>query len=134
MFFLELGILRLRDLIMIRRILYLYHIMKQNENSLLLQFFKTQMKSPIKVDWTTQVLKDMNEIKLNIDIQDIPKFSQSKFKNIVKGKVRLHAFKQLLDDKNKRMSEDAKGKLISYKEFDMQSYLKPTKEYISMDL
>ena len=90
------------------------------------------MKSPKKGDWATQVLKDMNEIKLNIDIQDIPKFSQSKFKNIVKSQVRLHAFKQLLDDMNKRMSEDAKGKQISYKEFDMQSYLKPTQEYISI--
>ena len=60
--YLELGLLRVRDIIITRRIMFLHHIMKQEKESLLYQFFIAQVKAPSHNDWVSQVLKDLEEI------------------------------------------------------------------------
>ena len=48
---LELGVEPLRFIIMRRRLVYLQHVLKQNESSLVKQFLKTQSINPKKKDW-----------------------------------------------------------------------------------
>ena len=69
--YLELGILRLRDIIMMRRLMYLHHILHQSNNSLLFRFFTTQLHNPIKGDWVSQILIDMATINLDISMNEI---------------------------------------------------------------
>ena len=61
---LELGIEPLRYIIMRRRLIYLQHILKQNESSLIKQFLKTQMKTLKKKDWGKTVKEDLIHLGL----------------------------------------------------------------------
>ena len=58
--FIELALLLVRYIVKKRRILFLQYILKQDKNSLLLNFFQAQHTSPIKGDWATAVEKDMS--------------------------------------------------------------------------
>ena len=48
--YMELGILRIREIIKNRRFMFLHHILKQKENSLLFRFFLAQVKNPTHRD------------------------------------------------------------------------------------
>ena len=61
---LELGLEPFRYIIMRRRLLYLQHILKQEDTSLIKQFFKTQMKSLKKKDWGKTVLENLQHLKV----------------------------------------------------------------------
>ena len=124
--FLELGILRLRDIVTMRRVMYLHHILKQPSNSLIFRFFISQLKNPKKGDWVSQVLSDMVIINLNMEIEDVAKMSKNAFKTLLKQKVNMYAFNQLIEIKNERKSVNAKGKMINYDSFKMQNYLLPS--------
>ena len=71
---LELGLLPVRFIIKLRRVIYLQHIMKQrNSNSLLFSFLEAQRKFPKKNDWFSQVTKDLDNLEINIiQIETIP--------------------------------------------------------------
>ena len=72
MLYLELGVLLIRFIIMIRRILYLEQILKQRpQNLFIYRFFVAQMTEPSKNDRATQVLKDIVEIDLDIELSQI---------------------------------------------------------------
>ena len=64
--YLELGILRIRDIIITRRLMFLHHLLHQNKEALVHKFFLAQMKFPTFNDWTSQVIKDMEDIQLNL--------------------------------------------------------------------
>ena len=110
--------------------MYLHHIMQQKRDSLLFRFFMSQLKNPTKGDWVTQVLIDMNDINLNIEIEQISFISKIKFKEMLKIKVNLYAFNKLMEDKKKRTSDHAKGRLIHYNEFKIQDYFLPSEGLI----
>ena len=73
--------------------------MNQPNTSLLFRFFISQLYNLTRGDWATQVLKYISDINLNIQLQDIQKYSAIKFKDIVKEKVKLYSFTQLLENK-----------------------------------
>ena len=106
--------------------MYLHHILKQSVTSLLFRFFTSQLKNPRKGDWVTQVLSDIFNINLNMTIEDIAKTSIIKFKCVLKEKVTKYAFNQLIEIKNGRKSENAKGKILHYECLKMQNYLLPS--------
>ena len=56
--YLELGIVPIRYVIQIRRLLYLQHILKQKKDSLLHRFFMAQLPNPTHRDWVSRVLLD----------------------------------------------------------------------------
>ena len=98
---LDLGVLPVRFLIKTRRILYLEQILK---NSLIYRFFIAQMTEPTKNDWATQVLKDIKEIKLEMDLKDIEEVKSEEFEKVVKKKIRASAFEYLETKKKKNKS------------------------------
>ena len=59
---LEFGVEPIRYIIMRRRLIYLQHIMKQKESSLIKKFFLTQIKSLKKKDWGKTVLEDFQHL------------------------------------------------------------------------
>ena len=131
--YLELGLLRIRDIIIIRRIMFLHHIMKQEKESLLFQFCLAQVRSPSHNDWVSQEIKDLEEIDLDIEFEDIENTSKEKFKDIVLSHVQEYSFAALLKKKESRISDNAKGRNIIYKVQGMQNYLQETDIAITLD-
>ena len=86
-----------------------------------------QVRSPSQNDWVSQVIKDLEEIDLDIEFEDIENTSKEKFKDIVLS----HA--ALLKKKESRISDNAKGRNIIYKVQGMQNYLQETDIEITLD-
>jgi hypothetical protein len=117
---LELGLEPLRFIIMRRRLLYYQHILKQKETSLVKRFLKTQLKNLNKNDWGKTVLKDLENLEIVHTMEEIEKMSKSKYKCLIKRKIKEMALKYLLDKKNHR---NGKGNEIQYTSLKMQGYL-----------
>ena len=59
-----------------RRLVYLHYILNENSESLLRTFFEHQLKTRKTKDWATRILKDLNEFKIDLsmdEIRQIPK-------------------------------------------------------------
>ena len=72
MLYLELGYIPLRNLIQQRRLAFLFYIKHEDQNALVNRFFETQLSKRTK----TTVLKDIEELNLNVNIEDIKKMKQ----------------------------------------------------------
>ena len=77
--YLELGILPIRFIIKTGRILYLHHILQQENQSLLYRFFIAQIEDPTPRDWVSQVLEDLEEININLELDKIRHMKKEKF-------------------------------------------------------
>ena len=117
---LELGVEPLRFIIMRRRLVYLQHILKQNESSLVKQFLKTQSINPKKKDWVSTVNKDLEYLGIKLSFSEIEVMGKSTYKKLIKKKIREQAFLYLIEKVNNR---DGKGKEIIYSKLYMQEYL-----------
>ena len=117
---LEVGLEPIRYIIMRRRLMYLQHIMKQNETSLIKHFFLTQTKSLKKKDWGNRVLEDLKHLEINITFKDIEDMPTAKYKNMIKKQIKCKSLEYLLMIRNKR---NGKGMELSYQKLTMQNYL-----------
>ena len=73
---LELGLLPVRHIIKMRRVIYFQHILKQRKkNSLIYQFLKAQEQHPKSNDWFTQVMKDLSELGITMNQLEIESMS-----------------------------------------------------------
>ena len=93
--YLELGCLPIRYIIKSRRLMFLHYILSQSEESLLKKFFNAQMENSNKTDWTYQVQKDIKELEICLEIEDIKSMSKNKFKSHINKKIECAALKYL---------------------------------------
>ena len=112
MLYLELGLMPIYYIIILRKILYLQHILKQrNSNSLIYQVFKAQLERPKSKDWVSQIMKDMEEIEIYMELIEIEQMNK-------KQKVRGKAFEYLINENQKHKSvmhiEHTSFKLAAY--------------------
>ena len=117
---LELGVLPLRFIIMRRRLVYLQHVLKENETSLIKSFLITQMKSLKRKDWGKTVLENLKYLEIKNTFEEIKEMSEKKYKEIIKLKILEKAFCYLIQKNTKR---NGKGKNIRYNTLRMQNYL-----------
>ena len=82
-----------------------------------------QLKKSKKGDWANQVLKDLEDFKINLELEEIRNLSFEKYKSIVKLGAINFAFERLINKKKSRKSENAKGKNIIYTQLKMADYL-----------
>ena len=75
--------------------MFLHHILHQDEHSLLYRFFMAQLNNPMKGDWATEVLEDIEYLDLKLELEDIKNMSTSRFRRIVKTKTNQKAFEYL---------------------------------------
>ena len=64
--YLELGIVPARFVIKQRKVMFLKHILMQNENSLLKKVFDAQIKMPTKGDWVSDINETLEELEIKI--------------------------------------------------------------------
>ena len=93
--FLELGVLPLRDIIKQRRLNFLFYIIKQKDESMIKRVFQSQIKNKSKKDWITTILKDIEELNLNVTFEDIKKMSKGHWTNIIKESIKYNVFRNL---------------------------------------
>ena len=117
---LDLGLEPLRYVIMKRRLLYLQHILKQKETSLVKKFLKTQAICPKKKDWVLTVKSNLEHLKIHLSFQDIEEMPKQSYKKIIKKRIKECAFTYLIEKRNGR---NGKGMKNQYNYLKIQNYL-----------
>ena len=81
--YLELGLLRVKDIIITSRIMFLHHIMKQEKEALLYHFLIAQVKAPSHNNWVSNILKDLEKNYFQIEFEEVESISKDKFKEML---------------------------------------------------
>ena len=113
----EYGILKLRHILMIRRLMYHHSIITRSENETVYKVYNKQKESCIKGDWYEMLTKDFQFIGLEMDDQQIVQYSKTQYRDIVKNKVQQAAFNLYCDNKKIKISH------IEYDRLETQKYL-----------
>ena len=121
--FLELGVLPLREVIKQRRLNFLFYIIQQKSESMVKRVFESQQKNRTKNDWISTVLKDMEQLELDVTFADIQKMSKGEWKTIVKRSIIQKALQNLIEIKQTH----SKVMQLNYEKLEMQSYFLPNK-------
>ena len=125
--YLELGIIPFRDIIIGRRLNFLYTILNENPNSLIYRFFEAQCKYQTRKDWVTMIEKDLKYLELqDISLEKIKSMSKIQFRNIVKQKIEEKTLEKL----EKIKQSHSKAKFLEHNKLRMQKYLQPNSENI----
>ena len=117
----------------IRRLSYFQHILQQRKDSSLHKFFMAQLSYPTHKDWVSHVLKELDDLDIKFEIEQVPSLSKEKYNESIKEAVYRKAFSDLLQRKQSRQSELAKGKLIKYSENQLPEYLCPKNKDLTIE-
>ena len=115
--YMEWGVMPVKFIVKMRRMLYYWHILHRNKNELLFKFFSAQKFSPSKGDWFYQIKTDMAELKLNLSEEEIISMSHYQFKKLIRHKVESLAIASLQSLKKKKSMK------LNIKKFKPQQYL-----------
>ena len=117
---LEFGVLSIRHLIMIRRLMFHHHLVSRTNNELIKKVYLKQKESSLKGDWFRTLQDDFIFIGEEIDDEKIVTYSKELYKSYIQGNVLNSAFQSYLT-----MKEQSKKKLksLEYKSFGIQPYL-----------
>jgi hypothetical protein len=119
-YFLEFGTLMIRHLIVIRRLMFHYHIVTRDNSEIIKKVYLKQKESSLKGDWIQLLRKDFEFIKEDFSEDIILKSSKHVYNRYVKQKVQLSAFNEYLQMKQK--CEKKLGNL-QYTELSIQPYI-----------
>ena len=118
------GSTPIRFIIKRRRLVYLHHILIQSEESLIRSFFEQQFQTRKSKDWSTQIVKDLIELDIEMTFEEIRLIKEDSWKSLVKSKSTHYALKYL--------NSITGSKSRKYSELRMSGYL--TSEYEDVPL
>ena len=118
--YLELGVTRLKVIIVARRVNYLHYLANLKENEMLYKVFYAQWKHPVKDDWTIQVQQNLEDFELDMTLDDFKKKSANSFKRMMKIKSKEYTLNYLLEIKDSHSKMDN----LEYPELKLQNYLR----------
>ena len=116
--YLETGALPIGEIMKIRRIMYLRHLVTRDKNEMIYQFFMTQWINPTKGDWTETIKDDLKDYNISEDLDEIKKKSKSSTKHYLKKIGRERTLSHLLLQKGKH----SKMNKFEYTELKIQEY------------
>ena len=116
-YYLETGAIPIRYVLIGRRLMYLWTILQKNEDELVSKVFKAQKLFPVKDDFVNQITEDKEEIGLLLTESEIKFMKKTKFKNLVKEKIRVSAHSYLLEKKEKLSKLDNLTSDFNFKEY-----------------
>ena len=119
-FYLETGSIPIKFVLISRRLNFWRHIVNTDEYTLLHKFYKIQKACPAKNDWVNQIENDKNEINMTLSDEDVMNISKSKFKKLVKQKIKLAALEYL----NSVAKDHSKSEKLMKTELQWSTYLK----------
>ena len=100
-FHLELGIIPIGEIIKLRILQYLPHLITRDETEMLSQFFHTQLTNPSKGDWTETVKGNWEEYGIASDFELLKLKSKESFKKLLKKKAMAIALEKLQKQQEK---------------------------------
>ena len=109
------------------RCLFLKQILRQDENSQVYKFFQLQLSQPVRGDWVSTCKEDLSQLKIYDSFEDIKRMSETKFKNILKTRMKENALEYLLKRRG------SKGQGIQYSNLEMAEYLLPQNIKLNVD-
>ena len=117
--YLELGIVPIRFEVMRRKLGFLQYILKQEKTSLIYQILEATRNNMVKNDFVQTCMKYLKTLDVNLSFEEIANLSDSRFKKILKEKMKSAAFNYLTKEKGKQK----KILNIKYDKLEMQEYL-----------
>ena len=117
---LDLGLVSVEFILKQKRVGYLHHLLNSDDNSIVKKVFLEQHKSTITGDWTNDLKKDLKDLEIDMNFEEIQSLSKAKWKELVRKRTKSACFESLVKEKQKL----SKGKEIMYSKFEMQSYLR----------
>jgi hypothetical protein len=109
------------------RLFFLKSILEEDDNSMVSNFFHLQLKQPTRGDWATTVQNDLKELNILETFDDIKRMSKTKFKNMVKIRIKRNAFNYLMKKRG------SKGCQIQYSTLEMSEYLLPYNDKMKIE-
>ena len=88
--------------------MFLKSILDEDINSRIFKFVKLQLEKPTKGDWVSQCRKDLSELNIRENFEEITNMQKVTFLNIIKENLKENALKYL----NKK--KGSKGKEIEF--------------------
>ena len=107
--------------------MFLKSILDEDRNSRIFKFFKLQLEKPTKGDWVSQCKKDLSELNIRENFEEITNMQKVTFLNIIKEKLKENALKYL----NKK--KGSKGKEIEYNGLEMAEYFMPYGDELTIE-
>ena len=126
MLYLELGVVPIRFTIKERRLNFLWYILHEDKESLIGMVLRKQMESPGSGDWGQVVLKNLEELEMQMNVRDIEQISEEAFRRIVKEKINVKALEYL----NLVKEGHTKVLHITHSSLEIQSYLEANEQTV----
>ena len=117
--YLESGSIPIKFILKSRRLNFLWYMLKEKDDSMLKQFLRAQCENPVKGDWVTTVLDDLQELDIKQNFDEISEIPKVTFKNIVNSKVKQKALNFLRNEQQTH----SKSKNLHYSDLKLQDYL-----------
>ena len=95
MLYLETSQVPVKDVISVKRLLYLQEILTRPTSELILQIYTAMKENTLKDDWIHLIYEDMNKFNINLSDEQISLLRKQDFKKIVKSKMRKTVFIEL---------------------------------------
>ena len=121
--YLELGQSPARYHIFKMRGLFFKYILHQEEKSMIFQFLKLQLEKPVRGDWASTCLKNLQDLGINLSLEEIREMSITRYSELIRIKCNESALRYLLNKRGK------KGSKIQYSELEMSEYLLPNEKF-----
>ena len=109
--------------------MFLFYILKQDQQSLIYKFFQSQKNHQTSKDWVTTVRKDLKELNMNTNFDEIQMMKKCEFKKIIKQNIETEA----KNDLNAKKLNHSKVKNLQHNSIRMQKYLKHGQTEISVE-
>ena len=114
------GVLKFRDMIKIRRMIYHHEILQRDKDETINKIYVKQREDSCKGDWYRILQNDFKFIGEEINEIDIKSYSKAQYKKIIKSKVKEAAFIEYM--KEKETHKKKLGKL-TYETLQLQPYM-----------
>ena len=105
--YLESNTVPLRFVVLARRLMYYWGILKKTETELVKQVFRAQQLSPVKNDWCLKIKEDLAYLDIDKDESEISAMTKLKFEKYLNIKIKDAAQKYLSSLKNKHTKQRA---------------------------
>ena len=109
--------------------LYSFYILKQDQQSLIYKFFQSQKNHQTSKDWVTTVRKDLKELNMNTNFDEIQLMKKCEFKKMIKQNIEIEA----KNDLNAKKLNHSKVRNLQHNNIGMQKYLKHGQTQISVE-
>ena len=117
--YLEFGQIPARFCIMKSRLMFMKTILEQEESSCVRRFFFLQLKKPVKGDWASTCINDLERLKILLSFEEIERIEKKCYRTMLNESISNLALEYL------KSKQNIKGSEIVYDRIELSEYLSP---------